>query len=234
MPIVYYTLLSNKPRQNKSIMNTKKTCLFFLVVTALIILSYYYVDRQLVCLLYAHHSRDSLILTRIAGDIVNVIMAFIFLFYIYFAIRVSRLGLTNTCSQLERNLLLMSNAVVISIFLKSGFKLLFSRYAAETFLNNHPSLTNNAFYGFKFFAFDEALASFPSGHTAAVVAFSASMWFLFPRLRWVWAVISLLVVIALVAMYYHFVSDVIAGAALGYLVAVYNIRYGNLKENKGH
>ena len=221
-------------------MNTKKTIFFLLVVTALIILSYYYVDRQLASLLYTLHSRNSFILIHMAADIVNVIVGFVFLFYIYFAIRFSTLdstlGLTLKFSKIERKLLIMCNATVISIFVKSGFKLLFSRYSAETFLYNNPSLMNKAFYGFKLFTFNPSLSSFPSGHTTAVVAFSVSMWFLFPALRWVWAAMSCLVMIALIAMYYHFVSDVIAGAALGYLVAIYNVRYWNLlkKENKGH
>jgi membrane-associated phospholipid phosphatase len=50
------------------------------------------------------------------------------------------------------------------------------------------------------------------------------MWFLFPKLRWLWFLLAFLVVVGQIGMYYHFLSDVIAGALLGSLVGFYIIR----------
>ena len=51
------------------------------------------------------------------------------------------------------------------------------------------------------------------------------MWFLFPTLRWLWSILAAMVVIGQLTLYYHFFSDVLAGAALGSVVAICNYRY---------
>lgn len=45
------------------------------------------------------------------------------------------------------------------------------------------------------------------------------IWLVYPRLRWLAGLLMLLMVIGQVGLYYHFLSDTIAGATLGYLVA---------------
>jgi membrane-associated phospholipid phosphatase len=119
---------------------------------------------------------------------------------------------------------LACNAVVIGQFLKDIFKVIFGRYWPATFVCNNPSLVSNHVYGFQWFKSGSAYASFPSGHTTFIFSFSISMWFLFPKLRWLWFLLAFLVVVGQIGMYYHFLSDVIAGALLGSLVGFYIIR----------
>lgn len=202
-------------------MQTKKTILFIPLTILLVIFSYYFIDRQLACIFYAYKARNLPILRNMSAEIVDVIMAFVFLFYIYTGICLARLK----PDQINKKLPVMCNAIVISVFLKIAFKLIFSRYSAETFLYNNPSLLNYHFYGFNFFTFNPRLTSFPSGHATVMFSFATSMWFLFPKLRWLCLSLACIVALALVGMYYHFVSDVIAGAALGYFVSLYNYRY---------
>ena len=79
------------------------------------------------------------------------------------------------------------------------------------------SLIHNDTYGFQWLTSQNS--SFPSGHVAVIVAFATSMWMLFPRGRILWVLLPILVGIAQICLYYHFVSDVLAGAELGFVVA---------------
>jgi membrane-associated phospholipid phosphatase len=96
------------------------------------------------------------------------------------------------------------------------------RYWPETWRDNNPSLIGNDAYGFHPFQVGDDIGSFPSGHAARISAF-AVFWLALPRGRWAYAIIAMPMLIALVAMNYHFVSDVIAGATLGTIVSAWAI-----------
>lgn len=202
-------------------MSTKKIIFSLLLLITLIIASYFFIDRQLVWLLFANHSRNISLLKIIANDIPATISVFVFLFYIYFAICFHR----DRISEFDNKLLVMCNAVVSAIFLKDAIKHICGRYATGTFICNNPSLIKDNVYGFDWFASGTAFSSFPSGHITLIFSFSVSMWLLFPALRWLWSLLALLVVIGQAGMYYHFISDILAGAALGGVVALCNYRY---------
>lgn len=201
-------------------MTIKKTIVFLLLIISLMVFSYYHVDRQLVWTLASHHARDWFLLKIVANDITNIIGAFVFIFYIYFAISKATFNTNLT----DKKLVYMCNAVVISTFLKDGLKMLFGRYWPSTYICNNPSLIDNHVYGFNWFSHGTPFSSWPSGHATLIFAFSTSMWFLFPTLRKLWVLLALLVVIGQLGMYYHFFSDVVAGAALGSVVALFNYR----------
>jgi membrane-associated phospholipid phosphatase len=94
------------------------------------------------------------------------------------------------------------------------------RYWPETWYHN-PSLIGNNTYGFHPFAGGENSGSFPSGHAARIVGFASVWWLATPRSRPVLAIICLPLLTSLVAMNYHFVSDVVAGSFLGAIIGVY-------------
>lgn len=62
--------------------------------------------------------------------------------------------------------------------------------------------------------------SFPSSHTSAAVALAVFLAVLYPRARWVWITLVAVVALARVLFGAHYPSDVVAGAALGVIVAV--------------
>lgn len=107
------------------------------------------------------------------------------------------------------------------------------RYWPETWRDNNPSLIGNGTYGFHAFQnmreLDDFLfgqdgddaGSFPSGHAARIVGFLGVFWAAFPRGRWVCVLLGAPMALSLVAMNYHFVGDVTAGAVLGGIVAGY-------------
>ncbi|KKW67833.1 hypothetical protein AAV94_08830 [Lampropedia cohaerens] len=62
--------------------------------------------------------------------------------------------------------------------------------------------------------------SFPSGHTLHAVAFTLVACFYLPLLAWVLVPFTLLIALSRVVLGLHFPSDVLAGAAIGSLLAV--------------
>jgi membrane-associated phospholipid phosphatase len=98
------------------------------------------------------------------------------------------------------------------------------RYWPETWHDNNPSLIGNGAYGFHPFEVGDDTGSFPSGHSARIVAFACVFWLTIPRGRWLCVVLAAPMLFALVAMDYHFVGDVIAGSVLGALVGIWAVR----------
>lgn len=62
--------------------------------------------------------------------------------------------------------------------------------------------------------------SFPSGHAVAVFAPLALIDKEFPKLKWVWLGFALLVLTSRVYLSVHYLSDVFAGALLGYITGI--------------
>jgi undecaprenyl-diphosphatase len=81
----------------------------------------------------------------------------------------------------------------------------------------------NAF-NFMHFAGTEAYASFPSGHatTAAALAFAVSA--VWPQTRWVMIVYAVLILLSRLVLLAHHPSDVVAGALVGVIGAMF-VRY---------
>lgn len=202
------------------------TCLAMILAgTILIILSYVFVDRQVVWWLVAHHSRSVPFFKIAANDITLLLNVLIVLFYLYYGINV----LLRRLTYWDRKTVLLCHAVVIGQFLKEALKVVFGRYWPATFASN-PSLIDNHVYGFNWFKMGTAYASFPSGHTTFIFSFAAVLWCVFPKLRWLACLLCVLVISGQIVMYYHFVSDIIAGVILGTLVGVCVVR--NYLENQ--
>ncbi|MDF1759298.1 MAG: phosphatase PAP2 family protein [Coxiellaceae bacterium] len=198
----------------------RKTAWVLVVAIVLIVLSYFYLDRSVVFFLVAHHSRDLLWLQWCANIIPAIITALVLLYYIYYGVGLAISRLTVS----DRRLIVICHAVVIGIFFKEMLKQIFGRYWTATFICNNPSLVRDHKYGFNWLHGGVMAQSFPSGHSTIIAAFSVSLWLLYPRYRWLWALLALLVIIGQVGMYYHFVSDVIGGLTLGGIIAVYAAR----------
>jgi membrane-associated phospholipid phosphatase len=103
---------------------------------------------------------------------------------------------------------------------KSILKFVFGRTWPEAWLftrsgAHNPSFIADGVYGFFPFHGGSAYASFPSGHMTAACSVMSVAWLLLPRWRGLWATIILSCGAGLIAMDYHFLSDVIAGFFLG-------------------
>ena len=116
----------------------------------------------------------------------------------------------------------------LSLIVADDFRIslgdVFGRYWPETWTHDNSSLIGTGTYGFHPFQRGDDIGSFPSGHATRILAF-ASVWLIaMPGSRTVQVVVivfSASMLVSLVAMNYHFVSDVIAGGVLGGIVAMY-------------
>lgn len=181
----------------------------------LIVVSYFFVDKPLVFWAYHHHLRQYVVfgyLTKIAV----VFAALPLLIYPYVIIRCAY----RKFFMLERFLLVLASSIAISFFLKSILKLICSRYWPMPEVGNLSLIKDNV-YGFNWFEFSVLNNSFPSGHATVIFSGLSVIGLFFRKTGWIIWPVALCVVLALVAEHYHFLSDILAGAALGYLVAYY-------------
>ena len=116
--------------------------------------------------------------------------------------------------------LLVANAFRVSLGDVCG------RYWPETWFDHNPSLIGTGTYGFHPFHHGDDIGSFPSGHAARILGFATVWWIAVPRSRVICVAVGLPMLVSLVAMNYHFVSDVIAGATLGGIVGAYAAKLG--------
>jgi membrane-associated phospholipid phosphatase len=108
----------------------------------------------------------------------------------------------------------------------------FGRYWPETWTHDNPSLIGTGAYGFHPFQRGDDIGSFPSGHACRILGFAAVWVIAMPHNRTVQVVTIVLcapMLVSLVAMDYHFVSDVIAGSFLGGIVATYAAHLARLQ-----
>jgi membrane-associated phospholipid phosphatase len=124
----------------------------------------------------------------------------------------------------------------LSLIVADDFRIslgdVFGRYWPETWTHDNPSLIGTGTYGFHPFQRGDDIGSFPSGHACRILGF-ATVWLIaMPRSRTVQIVVIVLcapMLVSLVAMNYHFVSDVIAGSILGGIVATYAAHLARLQ-----
>lgn len=120
----------------------------------------------------------------------------------------------------------------LSLIVADGFRAslgdLCGRYWPETWFNDNPSLIGTGTYGFHPFQAGDGIGSFPSGHAARILGFVSVWWIAIPASRALLALTSLPMLVSLVAMDYHFLSDVVAGAVLGAIVGIYAAAIANL------
>jgi membrane-associated phospholipid phosphatase len=124
----------------------------------------------------------------------------------------------------------------ISLIVADDFRIslgdVFGRYWPETWTHDNPSLIGTGAYGFHPFQRGDDIGSFPSGHACRILGFAAVWVIAMPHNRTVQVVTIVLcapMLVSLVAMDYHFVSDVIAGSFLGGIVATYAAHLARLQ-----
>src|SRR6059036_2710307 len=113
----------------------------------------------------------------------------------------------------------------ISLIVADNFRIslgdVFGRYWPDTWTHDNPSLIGTGAYGFHPFQRGDDIGSFPSGHACRIFGFAGVWMIAIPESRVVTMILVAPMLLSLVAMNYHFVSDVIAGSVLGALIAMY-------------
>lgn len=121
----------------------------------------------------------------------------------------------------------------ISLIVADTFRIslgdVFGRYWPNTWTHDNPSLIGTGAYGFHPFERGDDVGSFPSGHACRILGFAGVWMIAMPGTRVIAMVLSVPMLLSLVAMNYHFVSDVIAGSVLGALIAMYAVHLARLE-----
>jgi membrane-associated phospholipid phosphatase len=112
-------------------------------------------------------------------------------------------------------IILIACSFALASTVKMLLKWSFGRTWPETWIRNNPSFIRDGLYGFFPFHGDAGWSAFPSGHMATVMSIAVIAWQLWPRLAPLWVAGAACAGVGLVAMNFHFVSDVIAGMYVG-------------------
>ena len=202
-----------------------------LIVVALgigaVLICYFWIDRPVAFFVYRHH--------------INTIKVFRWLTYpppevqnwsaLILTILVVRRA-WGPFLRWQKVLLVACLSLIVADDFRISLGDVFGRYWQETWAHDNPSLIGTGTYGFHPFQRGDDIGSFPSGHACRILGFAAVWMIAMPRSRIVQIAAIVLcapMLVSLVAMNYHFVSDVIAGSVLGGLVATYAAHLARLE-----
>lgn len=194
-------------------MSIYKVGFIILASAILVCISYFYFDRQLVDAMHSANARQ-----------------YHFLHYIQQLpeplLYLAPLGISFSFIQDRRKrvnkTMRYTFTAGVAILIASGIKILlkfcFGRYWPDTFKENNVSYLCDGAYGFNPFNWGVQYDSFPSGHMITMVTFSIVTMAFYPNVKWVCIPVCTLVALGLLILYYHFLGDVIAGTAIGWLM----------------
>ncbi len=202
-----------------------------LIITALcvvaVLICYFWIDRPMAFFVYQHH--------------INTFQVFRWFTYPppevqnWSALVLTILVVRRTWGPFlrwQKVLLVACLSLIVADDFRISLGDVFGRYWPETWTHNNLSLIGTGTYGFHPFQRGDDIGSFPSGHACRILGFAGVWLIAMPRSRTVQIVVMVLCVpmlVSLVAMNYHFVSDVIAGSVLGALVATYAAHLARLQ-----
>lgn len=109
--------------------------------------------------------------------------------------------------------LLILGAIVLPGLLVNLLKVLIGRARPHRWLQKGE-------WGFDPFTVDYDYSSMPSGHSSTIFGLAVALSIVFPRWRALWFTIALVVGFSRIVVEAHYLSDVIAGATLGSLIAL--------------
>jgi membrane-associated phospholipid phosphatase len=202
----------------------RRTLLLLAACVALVIFCYYFVDRP-VALFVHRHEILRVEEFRWLTEPPPLVQSWSPLVLIALAVRRA----FGPWQRWQHVLFLACVSLIVADQFRQSLGDLCGRYWPETWRDNNPSFIGTGAYGFHPFQVGDDVGSFPSGHAARISAFVAVFWLGIPRGRWLYATMALPMMCALVAMNYHFVSDVIAGSVLGAIVGAWATKFFRLE-----
>ena len=202
----------------------RRTLIIAALCIAAVLVCYFWIDRPVAFFVYRHH--------------INTIQVFRWFTYPppevqnWSALALTILVIRRAWGPFVRWQKLLLFACV-SVIVADDFRIslgdVCGRYWPETWMHDNPSLIGTGTYGFHPFQRGDDIGSFPSGHACRILGFATVWMIAIPNSRVVVTVLSVPMLVSLVAMNYHFVSDVIAGSVLGALIATYAAHLARLE-----
>lgn len=192
----------------------KNPAVLLLLAALLTVLSYFYVDADLS--LFIHRQiRHSPLWTRLSSGIPDLLL--------HMVVAITVLSWAGYFLQKRRGaddrhlrfLRACGTAVPLAFAAKFVLQYLFGRPDPYLWVFYHVSPR------FHWLRASRGFGSFPSGHMTVITALVSTLVIHYPRYRHVFLASLFMLALALIATNYHFLSDVIAGACLGAVVAFY-------------
>ncbi|MCF8032893.1 MAG: phosphatase PAP2 family protein [Desulfarculaceae bacterium] len=190
----------------------KITCLTGLAVAALTVLLFWFVDRPIA---FACH--------RLAGGALFNAATYVSLLadhgfhnvWLFCGLVLGGvLALGRGLTPGVRGLLYVCLTVVAAMLIGETLKWFFGRYRPVM-------LFDKGLYGFSWFAAKGWAHSFPSGHNFRIFSALTALGLLWPKARWPLWVLAGMVGVSRVIVTRHFPSDIVAGAFLGIVCALW-------------
>ena len=190
----------------------KNNVVILLLVAMMTIISYFYLDTGIALIVY-RLINSSNFLIRATSNIPDLLLQIVIAITVscwagYFFLR--HRGMHNRHT---RFLQACGTAVPIAFVAKTIFQYLFGRSDPYAWIFDHEL---PRFYWFRA---DAGYGCFPSGHMTVFTALLMTLWHFYPRYHSIFLGLLFLLAVALIGTDYHFLSDVIAGAYLGAVIA---------------
>ncbi len=205
-------------------MNWKKTSACFLLVFVLIALSFAVLDKRLALLvrkLWQFSTHFSFFSTDIPDFLPLLVIITTCTAWIAF-IYLTRKNIYNTHTRFFQ---LIAITVPLANAAKMIAKFVFGRINTRFWLQ-HPGANE-----FHWFHGSANFSGFPSGHMAVFTVLIIALSIFYPRCQSFYIACLTLLALALIVTNYHFLSDIIAGAYVGYIV--HSITYYFLSFHRG-
>lgn len=199
----------------------QKTALSIIVCTILVVVSYYYVDKPFAEFVYQH--TDPILHKKIRDWALMLSQILHFAAPIFIVLLILKKLFSDHLSKLQLTFLAIAINLIVTDSIKDILKLAFGRYRPVTWMKNGSEWLQSPQYGFHPFHGGLAYQSFPSGHAAAIFAIMTVIWIVYPKWRWLSILSCAVVIFFLLALNYHFVSDIVAGAFLGAITGTYTV-----------
>jgi membrane-associated phospholipid phosphatase len=181
------------------------------------IVSYFFVDIPLAL----HFEKISPCLRKFSKTISHLIDAddqYLFwpVAYFFFRCLMKKEAIANRC-------LLIVITLPLTNVLVGLMKAFFGRARPELFFASNE-------YGLTFFSMADSFQSLPSGHACSIGALFGAFACFYPKAQWPLLVLALLLASVRIILTQHYLSDMIAGVVIGFLVSSWI--YWMMKQNK--
>ncbi|WP_437225908.1 phosphatase PAP2 family protein [Planctomicrobium sp. SH661] len=194
-----------------------------LLCTLLVLICYSWIDRPVAFFVY-RHQLNHIELFRWLTYPPPIFQAWAPVVIIVLTIR----SAWKPLERWQQVLLIASLNMIVADQFRTSLGDVCGRYWPETWFDNNPSLIGTGTYGFHPFVHGDDIGSFPSGHACRILAFVSIWWIAIPQSRVFLLLIAPPMLLSLIAMDYHFVGDVVAGATLGGVLGRYAARWAKL------
>lgn len=190
-----------------SLLRNKAFWLITIIWFALAAICYHLIDFRF--MLYLHNSRPQWLISVMD----RITMLGKGWFAAAITIILGTIAYINKNAKRFKQLTRLLIAIILSGIICNIFKIILGRARPEMWFKHHM-------YGFYFFKTNASMWSFPSGHCTTAATFFVGLAILYPRFKWMWLTLMILVAISRFTLLHHYVSDTMIGLWLGTFVVL--------------